>query len=302
MLRLSILMLLAIIVSGCEIFPQAAKMEAATFESTPEADYFNIEPALIDRSGSVTLTWEAHGVERVAIEQYYGFKTAYDVRYDDLPPAGTLTVDLTSSQATDFSESQPYIYGATFYLMPNDKTGFYDGGQILAYNEVKIRCSYDGFFFGVDDDYADLCPLEPAHETPMDYQSFENGFMLRREDTGVIYVFYVNPGGESGPAVLFTPEQYAQFENLPPSTPEISAGGYTADENFARVIASNHALVNGLGEAASPVSRYDATVQDTYGYAFFHPVAYMTLPDGLVIQYFTGTYTNTWHYIDRTEE
>ncbi len=298
LLRSLIFVLLAIVISGCEAFRQDSISPVAPTESTPSTHSFNVDTALIDRGGSVTLSWETQGSERVAIEQYYGHKTGYDVRYDDLPPKGTLTVELASSQATPFSEPQPYIYGATFYLMPNDETGVYSDTEILAYTEVKIRCPYAGFFFGVDEYYADLCPLEPEHKTEMNYQAFENGFMLQRADTGTIYVFYVNPDGGSGPAIQFTVDQYAEFENLPDSPSEIPAGRYPPEGDFARVANSNHALVNGLGSAISPASQYDSTVQDTYGYAFFHPVVYMTLQDGQVIRYFTSSYTTGWSYVD----
>jgi hypothetical protein len=133
----------------------------------------------------------------------------------------------------------------------------------------------------------------------MDYQRFENGFVMRREDSGTIYVLYVNPDGLNGPAIQFTAEEYVELGNAPDVSLESPAGRYPPDEPFAWLfMRSNHPLVTGLGGAVAPASRYDATVQDTYGYAFFHPVAYMTLPDGQIIRYLTGSYTTGWGYVD----
>lgn len=267
MVRSLFLALLAIAMSGCTAFQVGSNIP----ETTPEFDYLKVEPVLIDRGGTITLSWEARGVEKVAIEQYYGIKTSYDIRYDNLPPKGRLTLELVSSRPTDFAESQPYIYGATFYLMRNDKTGLYNG--ILAVTDVRIRCPYEGFFFGTDEYFTELCPLEPARETQMRYQEYENGFMLQRENT--IYMFYKNPDGKSGPALQFTADNFDQL-----------------------VGSSNHALVDSLGPAISPVVSYNATVQDTYGSAFFAPVVYMTLQNGQVIQYFAGAYTTSWRAVN----
>jgi hypothetical protein len=267
---------------------------------TPQAVEFTVTPNTIERGETVRLSWDVRGVEAVDILQYSGgeYKNSPDVRYDDLPAQGTLTVTLTDSQPTDYSAAVLYIYGADFYLLPANEQHDGYNANILASARVDIRCPYDGFFFGVEPDYAPLCPLAPAQTVDALYQSFDDGFMIWRGDTEAVYAFYVNPGGISGPAVEFTLDQY---DNPPEEFPipySTAVSHATPADVFGKVLDLGHMMVFGMGGASASPVEYVATVQDSYAARFYHTVAYITLPDGQVIKYYNEMYGSGWKMLE----
>src|SRR4051794_14633555 len=71
---------------------------------------FTVSPAKIDRGGFVHLSWDVRGVASVNIEQYSGgaYKNSLDAHYDNLPPQGSLTVQLTDGQPATWHPAEPY--------------------------------------------------------------------------------------------------------------------------------------------------------------------------------------------------
>jgi hypothetical protein len=277
---------LFVILSG-----QAAS-PAVVNESGVQATFFTADSTEIDRGGQVTFSWDVKGVDSVAIEQYYGYKTGYDVRYADLPATGSLTVTLDQSQPTEYYSAQPYIYGASFFLLlPDTKPSvWYSSNGVLGNLSVTIRCPENEFFFGLDPQNS-FCPIAPAETVDVIYQPFEDGFMIQRGDTGTVYSFYKSPDIIGGPGILFSAANYAEWENIPKKKSEIPAGLAQPEGALGKVWDnSHHALVDGLGWATGPEVHYQTPIQDSYAAMLFHPVMYLTLPDGQLIRYVTGSY------------
>lgn len=274
---------------------------AAMAQSSPELVSFSISPSSTERGGTVIISWEVRGVDRVAIEQYYGYRTPPDVRYETLPAKGTLTVTLDYSQPTEFNYPQPYLHEAIFFLLLPDvqPSVWYSDAGVLAQQTVTISCPDDSFFFGTDPYYAH-CPIAPAHTVSALYQPFEHGFMVWRGDTGSIYIFYINPDGVSGPALQFQLKEYLKWEaSLNPSAQSPAAGFYGAEGLLGRVRnGSHHALVDSLGWATDPQTAYQPIVQDSLNGAFVHPLVYFTLPDGAIVRFVTDLYGSQWSFIE----
>jgi hypothetical protein len=266
---------------------------------------FTAAPDTIDQGGEVMLTWSVRGIEAVAIEQYYGYKTAYDVRYADLPPSGTLTVRLSNSQPKSYAPSVPYLYGATFLLVPNNGSGWYSDTGIFGSTSVSMRCPYDGFFFGVEEDSGgyimDFCPLAPAQQVDALYQPFEKGFIIWRGDTRESYAFSTLTGDTEGSAIRYSSEAYAEdaFADVPVPpqyASEIPFGFYQPVGDIGHVWKDARWLLS-LGWAKAEATPYTATVQDSYAGSFGSLIAYMTLPDGRIIRYYNDNTVPFWNVV-----
>ncbi len=273
---------------------------STTAQNSPELVSFSISPSSIDRGGTVIISWEVRGADQVAIEQYYGYRTPSDVRYEALPAKGSLTVTLDYSQPTESTYPQPYLHEATFFMLLPDvqPSVWYSDAGVLAQQTVTISCPDASFFFGTDPYYSH-CPIAPAHTVSALYQPFEHGFMFWRGDTGSIYIFYINSDGLSGPALQFRLKEYLKWEaNLNPSA-EPPAGFYGAEGLLGRVRnGSHHALVDSLGWATAPQTAYQSTVQDSLNGAFVHPLVYFTLPDGAIVRFVTASSGSQWGFIE----
>jgi hypothetical protein len=108
-------------------------------------------------------------------------KQMADYEYADLPAEGTLTIDLGKSPV-------PYIHEVSFWLLIAGETpsAWIPGYTFLKTAGVQVRRPYDSFFFGKDP-YYDFCPLTEAHGVEAVYQPYEDGFLLWRGDSNMIY-------------------------------------------------------------------------------------------------------------------
>ena len=105
-------------------------------------------------------------------------------------------------------------YNVTFTLYPISRAS---NAQVT----VLVYCPVT-FFFG----QGDGCPTGPAADVGASYQEFENGFMIWRQDTNEIYVFY-----SDGTASYFLQQDYAQLpdpviKEAPPLDRQTPGGGF----------------------------------------------------------------------------
>jgi hypothetical protein len=282
-----------LMIGAAILFPAYAQSVA------PQVVDFSVTPDTIDRGGQITLHWDVQGLEQVSIFQFYGgYRDPYDLVYRDLPASGSMTLYLTYTQPNYYQAAQPYVYSATFFLMPSDaEFSWYEGERPLADANVHIRCPYDRFFFSTDPE--GRCPIAPPQTIDAIYQPFEHGYMLQRSDTGTIYVLITN--FEVNYGIDFAAERYSLWETapmvwtfeMPPDTTydfpadwnasrsaPVPENLYPPMHDFARVWYNSHDIrLYDFGWASAPESHYQATVQDAPNAAF------ITHPDGDVIEY-----------------
>ncbi|HEX2908986.1 MAG TPA: hypothetical protein VHO69_19090 [Phototrophicaceae bacterium] len=316
LVMVAVLVVFLICIWTLRLFPAVSE---ATAEVTAKAAYFVVEPKAIKRGGEVTLRWSVSGVEQVVISQYYVYpvitQTGSDIVYEDLPSTGELKVRLDPSQLTESVPEKPYVYSVVFILarqvpLPDGDTRLLQ----LASNSIKVRCPYERFFFGMDEQ-RDYCPLAPETQETMVYQPFERGFMVWRKETDTLYIFSTIGGVTSGGAKALSPlECTDQGQKVYACAPVDKVNNRSGCSQLMRIdldqpppdglyapVAVMDAplrydwLAQNFGWATRPEMEYTAIVQETYDGTPTGDVVYMTLPDCRVIVYAKGD--DTWYLV-----
>ncbi|NIV36619.1 MAG: hypothetical protein GWN58_46455 [Anaerolineae bacterium] len=227
---------------------------------------FTASPDPIERSGTVTLTWDAPGAEAVGITR--------------LSPTGDIFLepeahDLPAQGSMDLQVPDNYVESVKYYLGARDATG----ELAQAYVTVGVLCSYDEYI-------APRCPLSQVHPWAA-YEPFERGHMVWREDTREIYVLYddgdyetyLDTWQEGDPVVI-------------PGTPP--PGLYAPVRGFGNLYASQPQARERLGWATAEEEGYTMWVETRPGGSGRYPgiTTYFTLPDGTVLNLYP--FTSTW--------
>jgi hypothetical protein len=182
--------------------PTATPVPPPTVPS--EIASFSANPTTVNPGSAVTLAWEVRGTGGVTIEQTIPGIPGSQVVVTAQSPKGSAEVYLPDSAA----------YTVTFTLYPISRAS---NAQVT----VLVYCPVT-FFFG----QGDGCPTSAAADVGASYQEFENGFMIWRQDTNEIYVFY-----SDGTASYFLQQDYAQLpdpviKEAPPLDRQIPGGGF----------------------------------------------------------------------------
>jgi hypothetical protein len=227
---------------------------------------FTASPDPIERSGTVTLTWDAPGAKAVGITR--------------LSPTGDIflepeAINLPAQGSIQLQAPENYVESIKYYLGARDASG----NLAKAYVTVGVICSYDEYI-------APRCPLSQDHPWAA-YEPFEYGHMVWREDTREIYVLYKDGDYET--------HQDTWQENDPvviPGTPP--PGLYAPVRGFGNLYASQPQVRARLGWATAEETGYTMWVETRPGGSGRYPgiSTYFTLPDGSVLNLYP--FTSTW--------
>lgn len=122
------------------------------------------------------------------------------------------------------------------------------------------------------------CPGYNISTLQAAYQPYQNGFMIWRSDTRIVWIFT-----NDGIVTWFYPESY---ENQPdnPVTDSPPAGLVKPISGFGRVWGNNAFVQNALGWATAAEQGYSMTLETDSGQIFY----YFNLPDGRLVQLSTA--------------
>jgi hypothetical protein len=218
---------------------------------------FSASPDLVERGGTVTLTWNVPNSESVAITRLSPEGIFQPTEAPYLPASGSIELPVPE----DYGESITYLLGA------RDANGVGLDRTIT----VGVICPYDDYI-------AVICPLT-RDTTSAAYQPFEGGQMVWRGDTREIYVLF-NDGG------------YATFEDTwsegePVGIDETPPQGLLAPERgFGELWWNQPAVRERLGWATAGEVGYTAVIETAHISPGRYPSTdtFLTLPDYRVVQ------------------
>jgi len=235
---------------------------------------FGVSPDRANPRAPVTLAWELRGAGGVTVEQIVPGTELVQTVVAAQSPRGSATVYLPENA----------FYSVTYRLWTADRT---ESAEV----QVQVHCPYT-FFFG----QADGCPASQAFETQGVYQDFEGGYMIGREDTGEVYVFYED-GVNGGSSAYFLESSFpapptdatAEPDEAPP------LDRYRPIGMLGRVWSSAPGVAERLGWALAPAQDYRVTFQQVATTREPPPpyLFYLTLPNGRVI----GNGIGGWAYV-----
>ncbi|MBN1285265.1 MAG: hypothetical protein JXB47_07700 [Anaerolineae bacterium] len=199
---------------------------------------FAAAPDTVTAGGTVTLRWEVSGAASVALSMQ-GPSGAYTDARTDLAGAGAWEVAI------------PEAYGgAVIFQLSAAGAG---GAKATARTSVTVACRHVYFFAPPSDEAG--CPAGEATTAGAVFQVFEGGYMIRRADTGDIYVLI----NESSRLERY-PDTWTEGETVEIS--ETPPGGLAAPERgLGKVWAGNGPVRAALGWATGPAQNYTMQAQ-----------------------------------------
>ncbi len=167
------LALLMMILSACGVIDQINDAPPASIES------FTISPNPVDRGDTLTIAWSTSHADSITLRDM-PFDTNFgdpwmvtsQPTYTDLSPTGTMTYDVPA----DFRRNLRFALEVTGE----------DGDTQLLQSEVVILQNYPCWHD------ADQTCIAPPEEHPVMLQTYEHGYLLQQEDTGIIYLLKSN--------------------------------------------------------------------------------------------------------------
>ena len=239
---------------------------------------FAVQPNPVERGDSVTITWHVTGASQVTLWQLgYESKIGYWPRRHEPEATGpaigewTVTVPFDATWQRTPDQDQPH-WDVKFELEAAD---VFSNNVIVTGEEIRFVCH--PLFFDVGVPWPTCAHAPQSTETV--FQPFEHGYMIRRADTGQVYVLPQCPEHPTQwrahlpvgrvvdigapPTGLYMPgERFREVWNQP-------------DEDWQRV----------LGWATAPEQTYALTWQ--WSPLGGHPIArqddlYLSWPDGRV--------------------
>jgi hypothetical protein len=235
----------------------------------PQTLSFTASPNLVERGGTVTLTWNAPRATSVGLTR--------------LSPEGDIFVEtealhLPASGSIALLVPEEYTESVKYYLGARDANGVLH----KAYITVGVICRYDEYV-------APRCPL--AQDTIWAaYEPFERGYMVWRSDTREIYVLYADGSYETHEDIWQEGEP-VDIQAAPPPGLHVPVRG------FGNLYAHQPHIRAGLGWATEPEAGYTMGVETIRGGSGRYPATsvYFTLPDNRVVNLYP--FTSTWEII-----
>lgn len=216
----------------------------------PRIVTFTANPNPVTPGGALNLTWDAIGTQFVRIEWFDQASNALIGTLHTRPLNGS---DLIIVPPTVTSGLRLLASGVDY----NRATGTYDvkSGMII---DISVT------------------PIQTSIITQAAYQTYQNGFMIWRADTGTIYVFGLGSVG-------IYPQSGYQY--LPDNPYEPGPGFIKPINGFGRVWASNDYTRKYMGWATSPEQSYQTTIT----LQGENPISF-SLPDGRTVMIENGTW------------
>jgi hypothetical protein len=226
--------------------------------SSPKIERFAVSPDPVGAGGTLTISWSVTGSEMAILEVYDTAQPAWPyLLLTDLPLSGASEVAVP----TNATALRIVIWAANRY----------HGYTPVAMYERVIKqertVSVQRIVTGT------ACARAA-------YQRYDGGFMLWREDTGAVIVFW---GKSSGQFAVFDEGAYGSLPDNPYTTPP--AGRVAPVNGFGKVWGNHDWVRNLLGWALGPEQGYDMVIE-TLGVG---AQSYL-LPDGRTVT----TTANTW--------
>jgi len=271
---------------------------------------FTASPTVVNPGESITLTWNTRGAARVNLTLETGYIDSdgrlapWTWRRTDLPTQGSIV--------TDPIPSLPGMSGGTIRLAAfdgddnNNPTGIPGGEGIsdaVAHTEIEILCATPYFFAAQGHTLnTGTCASAPVEDITAIYQPFEQGFAIRRADTGEIVVFSL-VGSQS---LMYVVDTSGATAETPPS------GLYAPGATFAGVWSGHltYRLSNtsawpdtttisgrdALGWATAPEQTYTMRRQpdDPHPFGAEFRTMFFTVPDGRIV----AADTYHWQFIN----
>jgi hypothetical protein len=226
--------------------------------STSQAQIISlaVAPGTVDRSGTVTLSWEVRNASMVSVWRLNPSGQVADF-LDNVPLTGTWTVRLP----------EYYVDNAMFQLWATDAYGVTTSSSVT----VQVRCPYT-YFFGQPPP-GTACPLAAARDVNASFQTFERGFMVWNGDRRQIYVFF------DGSSLGRYQDTWTEGETF--DTGALPAGLVAPERGFGKVWTQELGVRDRLGWATSLEQPYTMRIQTSGAYRY--PYTYLMLPDGRVV-------------------
>ncbi len=233
-----------------------------------EIHSFRADPALVERGGSVTLSWEVSNALNVGITRLSPEGVFLATEGLDLPTEGAITLSIPERYATS----------VRYYLGARDVNGVLRG----AYLSVDIICPYE-------EHLASVCPLTRSHVWAA-YQPFEGGQMVWRSDTREIYVLY-SDGDYETYVDTWQEGESVVIAGTPPHGLQAPVRG------FGKLWTNQPDVRERLGWAIAVESGYTMAVETIPGGSGRYPgtSTLFTLPDNRVVTLYP--FSSTWQLL-----
>lgn len=169
MIRRRIWLAMVVILSACGVIDRINDAPRASIES------FTVSPNPVDRGDTLTIAWSTSHADVITLRDMpfdTNFGDAWIVTsqptYTDLPATGTMTYDVPA----DFRRSLRFALEVTVE----------NGETHLVRSEVVELQNYPCWH-----DPNQTC-IDPPQEHPVMLQTYEHGYLLQQEDTGIVYL------------------------------------------------------------------------------------------------------------------
>jgi len=288
------------------------------YENLPLSGYLQAEMStLVDENNAIKLTLfadtnlESVSTERtVAIEnaEPQAILTLFAVTPDTSPANGTITINWSASNFTEGKITWVPDEGINQVVATLDtETGSLvtqqssEPGDIVFTIHLKdanglwlkqsitttATCPYDYMVANPEDPNGD-CPSTPLTTIPgVEYQGFENGFVIRDVETRRVYVFF-NDGTAFNLLDTWNGDPYT----IEGTAPE---GLFSPENHIGKIWADYDSVRTGIGWAIAPQATYNMARQR--GASSIS--TFFTLPDGQVARYDpTATESGTWTIVE----
>jgi len=219
---------------------------------------FSASPDPADPGATITLTWEIVGDADMALIEMYDASKPESAG----PLASTVNLPLS---------------GSTTFDLPTDLTARGAMFVLYAVNDSGVP-SPNRYTYLTRSETAVTVQRSDTVHTHASFQQFEDGFMIWRQDTGDIHVFY---GTINGEAVVFSVQWYSYlpdnpYWNVPPGRVRPILG-------IGKVWGSVSSVRDRLGWAMSNEQGFRLTVRSTPVTVPAPPTLAFDLPDGRII-------------------
>jgi hypothetical protein len=228
-----------------------------TTSYTPIIHAFAASPDPVTRGGTLTLSWDVIGADRVSITRLQERTGVFlESIADYLAASGSLTYTIPGDYISEIS----FILIATQGTVDN---------RAEAYIKIAITCPYSDWL-------SDDCPIT-QQTFQAAYQAFENGHMVWRGDTGMIYVLY-----NSGILEIYSDTLIGDVTIVPETPPP---GRVQPVSGFGRLWSSQPQVRAGLGWGLDVETGYTARWETHQLWMGWNMTTgdHFTLPDGRVV-------------------
>jgi hypothetical protein len=215
---------------------------------------FDVTPNQAMGGDTLTVNWDVSGVDEVQVYLSYT-----GMNYNVAPPtyANSGTVTLIAPQGV--REVTVVIQDTT--------------PSLLVERTIPLTCSVE--WFTPNNEY---CPSAPPQTIQAAYQAFEHGYMIWRQDTELIMIYFADTD-----TFMLRPDAYTEgditFSEAPPE------GLLQPINGFGKIWVEEEGIRDRLGWAMSAEEGYEMTYQETpWGLGTrISRFRMFTLPDGTVI-------------------